>query len=347
MYKRQGQLRAQFQIAVGLDNWKTGDDTPLTASGTLRGGIVAELTRLLELKDIPVAGDAAGTAQVSGTLGDPHVAADFQLTRGTLRDEPFDRFNGHLNYTGSLIELTGGQVNAGNGQATVNASYHHAPGHIDTGHLQMRLSTNARSLEQIHTLQNQFPGLKGTVQVAADGELDIAPAAGGGSPSFRLTALNADITGHGLQISTQALGDTHLTASSQGNVLRAHLESNAANSAVRGDGEWKLEGDYPGTATITFAKLDLVQLRAWLEPSLAGQASPFAGSAEGQLRIDGPILQRQVLKAELRIPKFEFGPAPDSELPAGRLMLHNTGPLVATMTNNVITVESALSLIHI
>jgi translocation and assembly module TamB len=337
----QGQLRAQFQIAVGLDNWKTGDDTPLTASGTLRGGIVAELTRLLELKDIPVAGDAAGTAQVSGTLGDPHVAADFQLTRGTLRDEPFDRFNGHLNYTGSLIELTGGQVNAGNGQATVNASYHHAPGHIDTGHLQMRLSTNARSLEQIHTLQNQFPGLKGTVQVAADGELDIAPAAGGGSPSFRLTALNADITGHGLQISTQALGDTHLTASSQGNVLRAHLESNAANSAVRGDGEWKLEGDYPGTATITFAKLDLVQLRAWLEPSLAGQASPFAGSAEGQLRIDGPILQRQVLKAELRIPKFEFGPAPDSELPAGRLMLHNTGPLVATMTNNVITVESA------
>jgi autotransporter translocation and assembly factor TamB len=177
----QGQLRAQFQIAVGLDDWKSGDDSPLSGSGTLRGGTVDELDRVLELKDIPVTGDAAGTAQISGTIGDPHVAADFQLTHGALRDEPFDRFTGHLNYNASLIELTGGQLNAGNGQASVNGAYRHAPGHFDTGHLQLRVSTNARSLEQIRTLRNAFPGLKGTVQVTADGELDIggyrAPAA--------------------------------------------------------------------------------------------------------------------------------------------------------------------------
>jgi len=176
----QGPLRAQFQIAVGLDDWKSGDDSPLSASGTLRGGTVAELDRLLELKNIPVAGSAAGTAQVSGTIGDPHVDADFQLTGGAIRDEPFDRFTGHLKYNASLIELTGGQVNAGNGQAGVTAAYHHAPGHTDTGHLQFRVSTNARSLEQIRALQNLVPGLKGTVQASAAGELTSrrrAPAA--------------------------------------------------------------------------------------------------------------------------------------------------------------------------
>jgi translocation and assembly module TamB len=338
----QGQLRAQFQIAVGLDDWKSGDDSPLSGSGTLRGGTVDELDRVLELKDIPVTGDAAGTAQISGTIGDPHVAADFQLTHGALRDEPFDRFTGHLNYNASLIELTGGQLNAGNGQASVNGAYRHAPGHFDTGHLQLRVSTNARSLEQIRTLRNAFPGLKGTVQVTADGELDIAPPrAGSDTPTFRLTALNADIGGHNLQISEQALGDAHLTVSSQGNVLRAHLESNAANSDVRGDGEWRLEGDYPGSATITLGKLDLAQLRAWLEPKAAVSPGPFIGSAEGELRIDGPLLQLQALKAELRIPKFEFGPAPDSTLPVGKLVLHNAGPIVVSMVNNVITVDSA------
>jgi len=146
---------------------------------------------------------------------------------------------------------------------------------------------------------------------------------------------------HNLQVSDQALGDAHLTATSQGDVLRAHLESNAVNSDVRGDGEWRLEGDYPGTATITFAKLDLVQLRAWLNPAAAAEPSPFMGSAEGELRIDGPLLERQALKAQLRIPKFEFGPAPDSTLPVGQLVLHNAGPIVASMANNVITVDSA------
>jgi translocation and assembly module TamB len=338
----QGQMRAQFQIAVGMEDWKWDDASPLSGSGTLRGGTVGELFQLLELKDIPVSANAAGTAQISGTIGDPHVAADFQLTRGTLRDEPFDRFSGHLNYNTSFIEVAGGQWSAGSGQASVSAAYRHVQGHFDTGHLKLQVSTNARPLEQIRTIHNEYPDLKGTVQVTGDGELDISPPRTASEiPQFRVTALNVDITGHGLHFSDQALGETHLTASSQGNIVRAHLESTAASSQLRGDGEWRLEGDYPGTATVTFAKLDLVRLRGWLEPASAATPSPFVGSAEGQLRIDGPLAQPQALKAELRIPQFEFGPAPDSGLPASRLVLHNAGPIVATMEGNVLTVESA------
>ncbi|HEX3744976.1 MAG TPA: translocation/assembly module TamB domain-containing protein [Bryobacteraceae bacterium] len=338
----QGPMRSQFQMSLGLHEWQADDASPLTGSGTLRGGTVAGLIQLLELKTVWVDGAAAGTAQISGNVGDPHVSADFQLTHGAVRDEPFDRFTGHLNYTAASVEVTGGQLSAGNGQATVQVAYRHAIGHFDTGHLQMRASTNARSLEQIRTFQNHWPGLKGTVQMAADGEADVTPpAAGSDVPQFRITTLNADVTGRGLQISDQALGETHLTASSQGDVLRAHLESVAASSQVRGDGEWRLQGDYPGTATLTFSKLDLDNLRAWLEPAAASTPSPYVGSAEGQLRIDGPLLQPQALKAQLTIPQFTFGPAPDVRIPAAKLMLHNAAPIVASMENNVITVNSA------
>ena len=338
----QGEVRSQFQISVGLNDWKADDASPIAGSGTLRGGTVAALVQLLELKNIPIDGAAAGSAEISGTVGDPHVSADFQLTRGALFDEPFDRFNGHLNYDASFIEVTGGQLSAGNGQASVNAAYRHAAGQFDTGHLKARVVTNARSLEQIHTIQKEYPGLKGTVQLTADVEADISPPRSGSAiPQFHVTSLNAAVVAQSLQLSDVALGETHLTATSQGDTIRAHLESNAASSQVRGDGEWRLEGDYPGTATVAFSKLDLVKLRAWLEPSTAAAPSPYVGSAEGQLRIDGPLLQPQALKAQLTIPTFEFGPAPDPDIPTAKLVLHNNGPIVASLENKVITVDSA------
>ena len=191
-------------------------------------------------------------------------------------------------------------------------------------------------------MQEFLPGLKGTLQLALSGEAVIRPARTPDGPlDFRPTAITADINGHNLRASDQALGDAHLVATSQGNVVRVHLDSNAANSEVRGDGEFKLEGNYSGSANVTFAKLDMAQLRAWLKPSAAAEPSPFTGSAEGQLHIEGPLLQPEALRAELRIPKFEFGPAAASGLPTGSLTLHNQGPIVATMSNNVITVDSA------
>jgi len=338
----QGQMRTQFQISLGMHDWKWDDASPLSGSGTLRGGTVDALVQLLELKNIPIIGAAAGSAQISGTIGDPHVSSDFQLTHGALFDEPFDRLTGHLNYNASFIEVTAGQLNAGNGQASVNAAYRHAAGHFDTGHLQLRVSTNARPLEQIRTIQKEYPDLKGTVTINGDGEADVLPArAGSDIPQFRVTAVNADITAHSLHFSDQAVGETHLTVASQGNTVRAHVDSNAASSQLNGDGEWRLEGDYPGTATITFAKLDLARLHSWLEPSAAAAPSPFVGSAEGRLRVDGPLLQPQALKAQLTIPQFEFGPPPDSNVPAAKLMLHNAGPIVASLENKVITVDSA------
>jgi translocation and assembly module TamB len=338
----QGQMRTQFQISLGMNDWKWTDASPLSGSGTLHGGTVDALAQVLELKNIPMTGSIAGNAQISGTLGDPHVSSDFQLTHGAVFDEPFDRFTGHLNYNASFIEVTAGQLNAGNGQASVNAAYRHAAGHFDTGHLQLHVRTNARPLEQIRTIQKEYPDLRGTVTILADGEADVLPArAGSDIPQFRVTAVNADVTAHSLHFSDQAVGETHLTVASQGNVVRAHVDSNAASSQLHGDGEWRLEGDYPGTATITFAKLDLARLRSWLEPAAAATPSPFVGSAQGQLRVDGPLLQPQALKAQLTIPQFEFGPPPDSDIPAAKLMLHNAGPIVASLENKVITVDSA------
>ena len=76
-----------------------------------------------------------------------------------------------------------------------------------------------------------------------------------GRQGFRISVLHADVSLRGLQWTGQPIGDVHLTANSEGPVLRARLESELADSAVRGEGEWRLEGDYPGSATVTFSSL--------------------------------------------------------------------------------------------
>jgi translocation and assembly module TamB len=335
-----GPARAQVELAVGLSQWKTGGGSLIFGNGTIRDAPLADLAALAGARSTPVTGTLNATARLTGTIGDPLVTADIDAIQGAIRNEPFDRLTARVSYRGHTAELASGQLTAGAKQVRLSATFDHAPDRFDAGRLRFQAATNAMPLEQIHALHEARPGVRGTVQVAADGDVELGPARNG-QPGFRVTDLHADVSLHGLQWTGQPLGDLHLTASSEGPVLRARLESDLANSAIRGEGEWRLEGDYPGSATVGFSSLEFARLRDWMTPSAASAASRFAGSAEGQLRIDGPALEPQLMKAELRVSKFEIGPAPDAGLPTAALTLHNSGPLVAAMANSVVTVESA------
>src|SRR5262249_28282144 len=120
---------------------------------------------------------------------------------------------------------------------------------------------------------------------------------------------------------------------------RTRLDANFANSAIKGDGSWRLDGDNVGNATVTFSRLDFAQLRAWIAPSETGETS-FTGFAEGEMRIEGPARKPEALRAEIRLPRLEIGPAPSSDLPA-TLTLRNSGPVVASLANSVLTMQSA------
>lgn len=335
-----GPLRAQFQVTLGIHNWEAHDETTLAASANCRSASLADLAQLLDIPELPLTATAAGSAQISGTVGEPVVAADFTLTGGNVQDEPFDRFTGHLAYTSASIEITGGQLAAGEKRASLNAAYHHAPGIYSTGRIHFDTSTNPMPLAQIHVLLAEYPTVHGTLQATASGDIDVSPDAQGNA-SYHLASLNGSLTAHNLQITDLAFGDAHLSIASEGSVARASFESNIAKSEIRGTGEWRLEGDYPGAATIDFSKVDLARLRNWIQPASAAQPDAFTGSAQGRLRIDGPLLQLHNLKAQLTIPEFHLGPPPSSGLPAGAGVLENSGPIVISLAGNSVNIESA------
>jgi len=335
-----GPLRAQFQLQLGIHNWEAHDETTFSASATARNAALADIAQLLDIPELPLTATVAGSAQISGTVGEPVVAADFTLTRGKVQDEPFDRFTGHLAYTSASIEITAGQLEAGAKRASLAAAYRHPAGHYRNGRIHFDVTTNAMPLAQISVLVAEYPSIRGTLQSTGSGEIDVSPDARDNA-TYHLASLNADLTAHSLQITDLVLGDAHLSISSEGGIARARYESNIAKSEVRGSGEWRLEGDYPGTATIDFSQVNLAHLRNWIQPATAAQPDAFSGSAQGHLRIDGPLLQLHNLKAQLTISEFRLGPPPSSGLEQDAVGLENSGPIVVTLAGDTVNIESA------
>jgi translocation and assembly module TamB len=333
-----GPMSAQFQATVAMRDWSIESSASVTGSAAIHNSKAADLIALLKPGAARVEGTVNATAQVSGTIGDPHASADITIAQGSFNGEPFDRVAAHLAYTARTIDLTGGQVNAAGKQVTLTASFDHAPDHFDAGRLQFQLATNAMPLQQIHELQAQRPGATGTLQIQANGAVDLAPPSAG-REGYRIEDLHATIAALDLRLNGQPFGNAHLTANSLNGGLHAHLDSNFANSNIQGDGQWQLTGDYPGSAVINFSQLDFNQVHDWISSNAPSTAS-FTGSAEGELHVDGSALKPETLKAELSIPKFSISPIPQLGT-AAPITLANSGPIVARLANSVITVESA------
>ncbi|MGD0047680.1 MAG: translocation/assembly module TamB domain-containing protein [Bryobacteraceae bacterium] len=332
-----GGLRAQFSIAVAMRDWETGDRSDVFGSATVHDAPLAEL---VAMAGAPAAatGTLNAAVAITGVIGDPIVQADLDAARGDIEGEPFDRITGHARFRAGTLELSAGEIHAGAKQIRVDASFAHSAGRFDTGALRFQISTNAMPLEQVHLLEAARPGARGAVQVQARGTVDIVPPEKG-QPGFRIRDLHAEVIGQKLQLAGGDLGNVRLTAETEGGALRARLESDFADSSIVGDGQWRLAGDYPGSATIRFTKVDLAQLRAWLAP--AGSLAGLAGAAEASLRLDGPALNPRAMTAELRISRLEIAPAASTGLAPATFTLRNSGDIVVSMAGSTVTVASA------
>jgi translocation and assembly module TamB len=339
--------RAQFAGAVGLKDWKAEDNQPVTANIAVQNAQIPDLLALAGQKNIPVQGTLNAAAQVSGTVGDPHATMNLNVGKGSIYDEPFDRLTAKADYVNGGMQVLTAQMNAGPKQIDLKASFQHAPTDFLAGKIAFDVKSNQMALAQFQTIKKYQPGISGNVQVNLEGSANLTrfkPAADKPEETrFELGSLNGDITAAGLQVEGRALGDTHLTAKTQGTILTAHLDSDVAHSVIRGDGQWQLTGDYPGDAQITFSKVDLAALRALAIPAKTGDNLNFGGSVEGKLTVSGPALKPESLKSTLEIPQLEIHPlpAPGMNAQVASLSLKNEGPVRVAMANNVIRVESA------
>jgi translocation and assembly module TamB len=334
-----GHLRGRFAAELGLDRWKPRDSSAITASASIQQAPVRDLLALAGQKVEQVSGTLSLDAKVQGTLGDPKIAAELQASDGVLYGEPFDRLTAQVNYTPGRADVGTAQLIAGKKRITARAAFEHPRDSFRNGRLRFQVNSNQMPVEDIHTVVARRPGVAGALQISAEGVVNID--ARGPSSRFDLEELKASVSGRGLRTGQQSVGNLRIVAATEGDVLTAHVESDFAGSNISGDGRWKLAGDYPGSADITFSRLNFANLREWISPR-PGTAE-IGGFAEGSLKLEGPLKNPRSLRAVLEIPELEIGPEPGGNL--GRQLrgykLTNSGPIRVTMEKSVVRVEQA------
>ncbi len=333
-----GSMHGQLSATVGLRDWKLYDAGALTATASVRGADVQDVLALVGRQGLPATGTLSASAQLTGAVGTPLIKADVSAAMGSVYSEPFDRFAAHVDYRNRLVTVANVQLKAGSRELKGSATYTHAAGDFESGRVIFQVASNRMLLNEFQFVRENRTSVAGSAQLTAKGSVEVKRTAG--TVALQVTELSAEVNGQDLQVDQKAVGTVHLTANTQGSTLAAHLESEIASSKIRADGQWGLTEGYPGSAQLTFTKLDLGTLESWL--ARPTHDVPVTGSLEGKLTIAGPALQPEAWTAALEIPRLEISPVQHGLTPVPpEAILKNAEPVRLTLKNAVVQVETA------
>ena len=237
-----GPMKAAFTAGVGLRNWSSTPRSQLQANVSVAD---ADLADALALAGEPVDGYSGGltaTAQVDGTVGNPHGNANLQVTQGTLDGQPFDRIQAQMNMTDRLVTIPAAYVVSGASRVDLTGEFHHPRESFTTGTVHAHLQSNQVDLAQ-------RANLGGTLKVNGDADGELR------SGEFRLTSVNGDASGHALRWEGVNYGDVSVNARTSGNAVNYRATSNFAGSDIQLSGSTQLAKDYPTTADATIGNL--------------------------------------------------------------------------------------------
>src|SRR5579871_510123 len=330
-------LHAQFAGSMGLRGWKPDINATVSVNASLRAD-VSDLLALAAKNNLSVTGALPISDNLSGSLAAPRVACPVSVTNGSLGGEPIDRFFARVEYENNTATLSDAAMTAGGKGLTFGATYTHDAHDYLHGRLTFEAASNSLPLESLQLTQLHSLPLEGRVQLKASGEAEIARSRTG-SPAFHLTAIQAQAEGREIQLAHRPVGAVHLTAKTAGSILNATAESAVANSTIQAQGQWRLEGDYPGTAHLTFTNLDLASLESWLRPP--DSLPRISGSLEGKATVSGPALQPEAWTGALEIPRLEIVPEGITTAEPDKLALRNQSPIRLELEKSVVRVQSA------
>jgi len=284
--------------------------------------------------DLPVSGTLGATAQVSGTLQDPHASASFSVVKGSAYQEPFDRLQAAINYTASSIDMQSFRVDSGPSHVELTASFAHPADDLEDGQVRFHLQSSDLELSRFQTVKQAEPGLAGAVQLAADGAATLRR-----NTTPLIGTLDANVGAKGITMNKKPLGNLTATAKTQGNEVAFQLTSDFVHANIRGEGRMQIGGDNPLDAQLTFSNVTY----SGLSPLLGGAAQAFDASIEGQAKIQGSIAQTDALRGSLQLTKLEAHSlkAPSGAKPRVNFELHNAAPVTASLDHAAVTIGSA------
>ncbi len=341
--------RAQTQV--------TGDAAISAAGGNFQDGPV---TAQLSVKNLPLASTArefgiatvasvdadalaSATVKLSGTARRPEADIALDATQATALGEKFERVRANLRYTEQSIAFNTGQADLGTGKLLFAGAYSQQAGDIHSGDLHVDVTAQAITSSRVAALRQLEPGAEARLdgKVAVDLHIDRG--------ALLLRAVSGEASARGVTLDKQKLGDISLTAATSGSELALQAKAQVRDTALEGQGKWRLDGDFPGSGTLKFSRLtvatlhDLVVLRGTAAEKTA--MPPFEGFLEGGATFNVALRTPRGFQADVKIDTLQLNAKPQQALrldvQTQDVQIHNTQPILVSVSAQEAKIASA------
>ena len=286
---------------------------------------------------------ASATVHLSGTARRPEAAIVFNATQATAFGERFERVDADLRYSSQSLVFTAGQASLGSGKLLFSGSYTNPDADIHNGNLHVDVTAQALTASRIAELHRLEPGAEARLDGKAVVEIRIERGA------LQLRSISGEASAHGVTLDQQKLGDVNLSVATNGNELALQAKAEVRGTTFQGQGKWRLEGDYPGSGTLSFSRLsvatlhDLVMLRGTAAQKAAGL--PVEGFLEGGATVNVALRNLRSVRADVKIDTLQIDAKPGQSLrldvQTQDVRIRNTQPILVTVSAQEARIDSA------
>jgi translocation and assembly module TamB len=310
-------------------------DYPTTADATIGNLAIEKALAAVRRTDIPARGILGGSLRFTGTVRDPQAEANLVLSRGAIDDEPIDELRLRASYLAQAIDVSQFRLASGLSRIELSAHYDHPADDLLSGNARFNIESSRIDLARIRNIQMRRPGLAGTLQLSAHGDGAIVR----GDPHVQLRDLAANVSATGIAVQGRTYGDLKFTiASASGNKIEFALDSNLAGASIQGRGSGALTAGYPVDAQISFNKVLYSHFANLLGKSDESHRSAEI-AADGQVTVNGPLLDQNQLRANLRLTRLSL--TADQGAAGKPVTVENQGPVTVALEQGRIRIQNA------
>lgn len=335
---QQGKMRVEGQGSLNLRDWKLQSNSPVSAIATVSEADLHTLTVENGL-DVPLTGMLAAELRVSGSVDSPLVTGNVDFHNVNAYGEHADAARAAVTYAGTGVEVENGDIRTGSARISVSGSYNHVANNWKDGALRLEMSSTGLTLAEIKHVQNFRSGLGGRLDLQASGSANLVHGV------VDLTSLNAQLHLRNAVVDGRSYGDLELTASTHLPVLSLSARVNLNGVRLQGDGEWRMEGDYPGQAHVEIPRIQFATLHELAPGEHLRKELPFDGFIQGEATIRGPLNNPSAMKAEVNLSSVQVNANPSvrasSKTPLSDLVLRNDQPVQLEANTNSIDIRRA------
>lgn len=300
-----------FNASAGLRKWKFSNDSPIQLSLNATRLNISDLLKAGG-SQVPVTGVLSVNLNMHGDELHPYGQGQLALTRGTVYQEPVQSAQLTFSGTGNLVN---GHLLIGLAAGDLQSTFSLNP---QQKSYVAQLSANNFQLEKLKTLQTRNIGIGGTLNLQASGQ-----------GTFQNPQLTATLQSPKIGAKGQTITGLNLQLNVANRLAVANLTSEAVNTSIRANAKVNLTGDYQTEANFDTQTIPLQPLASIYLPA---QAQNISGQTEVHATLNGPLKNRKLLEAHIRIPVLKMGYG-------NSVQLASVSPIQADYKDGVLSVQ--------